>query len=138
MKIDEITGLVVQSCIKIHKRVGPACLEHVYEELLYYELCLLGLDVLRQRTFPIRYDDLLIPGSFRLDLFVALCLPVEIKSIHPLAPVHFDQVRSQIALLNLRNGMLINFKVSRMVDGIHRVFNNRGSDALDINLFPIK
>ncbi len=137
MKIDDLTGLVIGACFKVHSKVGSACLEKVYEELLHYELCLLGLDVLRQQTFPVKYDHLVIPNGFRLDLFVNLCLPLEIKAITPLAPIHFDQVKSQLALLNLKNGMLLNFRVPRMKDGIHRIFNNRGSDKLNTDIFRI-
>jgi GxxExxY protein len=138
MKMDELTGLVIKSCFKVHSKIGPGCLEKVYEELLYYELCLLGLDVLRQQAFPVKYDRLVIANGFRLDLFVNRCLPVEIKAVYALAPIHYDQLRGQLALLNLKNGLLLNFKVPHMKDGIHRLFNNHGTDVLDTTLFPIK
>jgi len=138
MKIDELTGLVIGACFKVHSRIGSGCLEKVYEELLHYELCLLGLDVLRQQTFPVKYEGLVIPNGFRLDLLVNLCLPLEIKAVHPLAPIHFDQVKSQLALLNLKNGMLLNFKIPHMKHGIHRIFNNPGEDQLNLNIFPLR
>jgi GxxExxY protein len=138
MGIDELTGLVIGACFKVHSRVGSGCLEKVYEELLHYELCLLGLDVLRQQTFPVKYDHLFIPNGFRLDLFVDLQLPLEIKAVNPLAPIHFDQVKSQLALLNLKNGMLLNFRTPHMKHGIHPIFNNSGKLLLDTTIFPIK
>jgi GxxExxY protein len=128
MRIDELTGMVTGCCIKIHSRIGPGCLEKVYEEILYYELSKLGLYVERQVYFPIQYDELYITKGFRLDLFVEKCLPLELKSCYPLPPVFFDQLRTQLALLKLKNGMLLNFKVPLMKDGIHRVFNNYGQD----------
>jgi GxxExxY protein len=130
MRINELTGMVVDCCIRIHSRIGPGCFEKVYEELLYYELSKLGLEVARQVLFPIQYDELYIKSAFKLDLFVESCLPLELKSCYPLPLVAFDQLRTQLGLLRLRNGMLLNFKTALMKDGIHRVFNNHGQDFL--------
>lgn len=130
MHIDELTGIVVDCCIKIHSRVGPGCFEKVYEEILYYELSKLGLKVERQVIQPIQYDELLIRGAYKLDLIVEKILVLELKSVHPLHAIFFDQIRTQLSLANLKHGMLLNFKVQRMKDGIHRVFNNSGREQV--------
>jgi GxxExxY protein len=127
---DEITGTVIKECIKIHSKVGPGCFEKVYEEILYYELANVGFDVQRQLLLSVEYEDLYIEDAYKLDLLVENRLVLELKSVYPLPPVYFKQVRTQLSLLNLKHGMLINFKVDLMKDGIHRVFNNFGRESL--------
>src|SRR5215218_1024026 len=134
MEINHLTSLVIQLCLKIHSKTGPGCFEKVYEEILCYELCRSGLEFKRQLIFPIFYEQLLIEGAYKLDLLIENCVVVELKSIFPLPPIFFNQLRTQLFLCNLKHGMLINFKVSRMKHGIHRVFNNRGADFLKQHL----
>ncbi len=126
MNINEITGKVVDACIKIHTVIGPGCFERVYEEALYYELILRDLTVTRQLTMPIKYEHLEIPDAYKIDLLVEQKIVIEIKSLERLAPVHFKQVMTYLKLANLKNGLLLNFNVERMKDGIYRVFNNEG------------
>ena len=128
--INELTELVIGLCIKIHSRVGPDCYERVYEEILYYELTKLGLFVKRQLLLPIEYEELHIKDAYKIDLLVEEKLIVELKSKHPLPPVNFNQVRTHLSLTNLKHGLLINFKVSKMKEGIHRVYNNFGKEDL--------
>lgn len=130
MNINKLTGIVVDLCIKIHSRIGPGCFERVYEEILYFELAKLGINVQRQLLLPIQYDELHIRDAYKIDLLVENKLVLELKSVHPLPPVYFNQIRTQLSLLNLKNGMLINFKVELMKDGIHRVFNNFGREEI--------
>jgi GxxExxY protein len=131
MHIDKLTGIVVDLCIKIHRKIGPGCFEKVYEEILNYELSKLGIKVIRQMLFPISYEIILVPNAYKLDMLIDDQLVLELKSLHPLPPVYFDQIRTQLSLLNLRNGMLINFKTQLMKNGIHRVFNNFGRTNLN-------
>ena len=128
--INELTEIVIGLCIKIHSRIGPGCFEKVYEEILYYELTKLGLLVKRQLLLPVEYEELYIKDAYKIDLLVDNRLVLELKSVHPLPPVYFNQVQTQLSLLNLKNGMLINFKVPKMKEGIHRVFNNFGKEEL--------
>ena len=128
--INELTELVIGLCIKIHSRVGPNCYERVYEEILYYELTKLGLFVKRQLLLPIEYEELHIKDAYKIDLLVEEKLIVELKSKHPLPPVNFNQVHTHLSLTNLKHGLLINFKVSKMKEGIHRVYNNFGKEDL--------
>lgn len=128
MHIDELTGTVIDLCIKIHSRIGPGCYERVYEEILSYELTKLGIIVHRQTLLPIQYEELYIEGAYKIDLLVENMLVLELKAIDPLPPVYFKQIRTQLALLNLKHGMLLNFKVELMKNEIHRVFNNFGKE----------
>jgi GxxExxY protein len=130
MELNQLTGLVVDLCIKIHSRIGPGCFERVYEEVLYYELSKKGIIVKRQILLPIDYEELHIKKGYRLDMLVEEKLILELKTRHPLPPVSFDQIRTHLSLLNLKYGMLLNFKVSLMRDGIHRVFNNHGRERV--------
>jgi GxxExxY protein len=128
--INELTGIVIDLCIKIHSRIGPGCFERVYEEILYYELTKLGFKVQRQLLLPIQYDELYIKDAYKIDLLVEDKLVLELKSLFPLPPVYFNQIHTHLSLLNLKHGMLINFKVPLMKEGIHRVFNNFGREEL--------
>jgi GxxExxY protein len=128
--INDLTAIVVDLCVKIHSRIGAGCFERVYEEILYYELTNLGFDVKRQLLLPIQYDDLLVQDAYKIDLLIENKLVTELKSVYPLPPVFFNQIRTHLSLLNLKHGMLINFKVALMKDGIHRVFNNFGREEV--------
>ena len=129
MKINELTGIVIGLCIKIHSKVGPGCFEKVYEEILYYELNKLGIKVDRQLLLPIDYEELTVEKAYKLDLLVEDMLILELKSIHPLPTVYFTQIKTHLALLDLKHGLLLNFKVDLMKDGIYRVFNNFGRES---------
>ncbi|MEQ1797521.1 MAG: GxxExxY protein [Lacibacter sp.] len=131
MNIDSLTGTVVNLCIKIHSRVGPGCFEKVYEEILYFELVKQGIKVDRQLLLPIQYDELIIQNAYKLDLLLDEQLILELKSIHPLPPVYFNQKRTYLSLLNLKHGIILNFKVPLIKDGIYRVFNNSGKEHAD-------
>ena len=97
--------------LKFTQEVGPGCFERVYEEILYYELTKLGLKVQRQLLLPIQYDELYIKDAYKIDLLVEDKLVLELKSLFPLPPVYFKQIHTHLSLLNLKHGMLINFKV---------------------------
>ncbi len=130
MKIDELTSIVINQCIKIHTKLGPGCFEKVYEEALCYELLRLGIFFRRQLLLDVFYEELLIQNAYKLDLLVEEMLVIELKSVYPLPPVFFKQITTQLSLLNLKHGILINFKVPLMKEGLHRVFNNFGKEKL--------
>lgn len=130
MHIDDLTNLVINLCIKIHTRIGPGCFEKVYEEILFYELIRSEIKVERQLLLPINYEELNIRRAYKLDLLVDDKLVVELKSIHPLPPVFYNQLQTHLVLTNLKHGLLLNFKVPLMKDGIHRVFNNKGREQI--------
>ena len=126
MENNILTGIVVDSCIKIHTAVGPGCYEKVYEEILCYEFEKKGLSFLRQITLPITYESLLVKDAYKIDILLEDKIIIEIKSVEHLLPVHYKQVTTYLKLMNLKNGILLNFKVDLMKEGIHRVFNNFG------------
>jgi len=128
--ISELTEIVIGLCIKIHSKIGPGCFERVYEEALYFELTKIGLRVRRQILLPIDYEELYIKDAYKIDLLIEEKLIFELKSKHPLPPVDFNQIHTHLSLTNLKHGLLINFKVPRMKEGIHRVFNNSGKEEL--------
>jgi len=96
MSINVLTGVIVDLCIKIHNRIGPGCFERVYEEILYYELIKVGYKVQRQVMLPIQYESLLIDNAYKLDLIVEDMLVLELKSVHPMHPVFFKQIRNTV------------------------------------------
>jgi GxxExxY protein len=126
MDANQITGLIIDRCIKIHSLIGPGCIERVYEELLFYELNKLGLNVTKQLSMPLRYETLCINNAYTLDLLVENKVIIEIKSVENILPLHYKQVTTYLKLMELKHGILLNFKVDLMKNGIHRVFNNFG------------
>ena len=128
MEANLITGIIVDASIKIHSSIGPGCYERVYEELLNFELNKRGFYLQRQVAMPITYESLNITDAYKLDLLVENKIIVEIKSVEHILPVHYKQVNTYLKLMNLKHGMLLNFKVDLMKDGIHRVFNNFGNE----------
>jgi GxxExxY protein len=98
----------------------------VYEEILYFELAKKRLSIDRQVAMPIEYETLYIPDAYKIDLLVEKRVIIEIKCVEHILPVHFKQVMTYLKLMNLKNGVLLNFKTDLMKDGIHRVFNNFG------------
>jgi len=131
MLINELTGIVVDSCIKIHKKIGPGCYENTYEKILAHELMNRGIKVDRQLHFPIQYEDLFIPNAYKLDMLVDDRLVLELKSVNPVPSVFFNQLSTYLGLTELKHGMLLNFKEVKMIDGIHRLFNNSGNEYLE-------
>ena len=130
MHIDQLTKIVISICIKIHNKIGPGCYEKVYEEILYYELTKMGFKVERQILMPIAWEELRVEGAFKLDLLVEDRLIIELKSLNPLPSVFFKQIRTHLSLMDLKYGMLINFKVDMMREGVHRVYNNNGREQM--------
>ena len=93
-------------------------------------MCKLGIEVKRQLLLPIQWEELLIQNAYKLDLLIENKLIVELKSTYPLPSVYFNQMHTHLSLLSLKHGMLVNFKVALMKEGIHRVFNNFGEEEL--------
>jgi GxxExxY protein len=123
MKENEIATAVVDAAFKIHTTLGPGLLESVYEAVLAFELQRRGLQVARQVGLPVNYEGVKLELGFRIDLIVNNKLIIEVKSIESLAPVHKKQLLTYLRLTDLRLGLLINFNVERIKDGIQRVVN---------------
>lgn len=120
---NDITGIIVDCCIKIHKTLGPGLLESVYEEVLTYELRKNNLKCDRQIGVPVIYDEITMDLGFRADLIVEDKVIVELKSVENILPVHKKQLLTYLKLLGMKVGLLTNFNVELMKDGITRVAN---------------
>jgi GxxExxY protein len=123
MTENEISRQVVDAAFKVHTHFGPGLLESVYEKVLKYELEKRGLRVVRQVRVPIIYDGVVLDESLVSDLFVEDKLIVELKSVEQIAPVHSKQLLTYLRLADKRLGLLINFNVALIKDGITRVVN---------------
>jgi len=113
----------VDCAIKVHSALGPGLLESVYEACLTHELTKGGLEVQRQRACPVHYDSIRLDAGFRLDLVVDECLVVEVKAVEKLSQLHMAQLLTYLRLTQFRLGLLMNFNVQRMKDGIQRIAN---------------
>lgn len=124
MTENEIATIIVDAAYKIHARLGPGLLESVYEATLAYELAKRGLQLRRQQSMPVVYEAVRMDVGFRADLIVEDKDSVEIKSIDAIAPVHRKQLLTYLQLTDKRLGLLINFNVELIKDGITRVVIN--------------
>ena len=124
MKINDITGQIVDSAIKVHSALGPGLLETAYKACLVHELRKRGLTVLTEIPVPIVYDGVVVDVGYRMDLLVEDAVVVEIKAISKLAPVHDAQMLSHLVLSGHKVGLLINFHVRFLKHGIRRMVNN--------------
>ena len=120
----DITSQIIGAAIKVHRKLGPGLLESAYEACLAYELEKLGLQVQRQKAVPVVYENVKLECGFRADLVIASRVIVEIKCKEALHPVDHAQLLSHLRLLNLQVGLLINFHVVALKDGIKRMVNN--------------
>ena len=123
MKENELSKVILEAAFQVHTRLGPGLLETVYEVILAYELRKRGLSVERQRSIPIRYDNMIFDEGFRADLMVDDCVMVELKSIEALAPVHAKQVLTQLRLSERKLGFLMNFGEVHLKNGLKRIVN---------------
>jgi GxxExxY protein len=114
---------IVDSAFKIHQSLGPGLLESVYLAVLIYELNLRGLRTVTQQNIPAIYDNIQIDVAFKADLIVEDKVIVEIKSVEVIAPVHKKQLLTYLRLADKRLGLLINFNVALIRDGITRIVN---------------
>ena len=124
LEINEITGMILDAAIKLHRELGPGLLETVYEQILAASLQKSGLVVDRQWPVDITHDGMRFYAAFRIDLFVEKCVIVEIKSTERRASVHAKQLLTYLRLTNQPVGLLINFGGETLKEGVERVVNN--------------
>ncbi|MEA5141473.1 GxxExxY protein [Arcicella rigui] len=120
MMVNDITGKIIGCCIEIHKHLGPGLLESAYEECLAYELSKTGLYFERQKTVPVNYKEIILEYGYRMDFLVENKVVVELKSVEALHPVHEAQVLTYMKFAEKKVGLLINFNVTILKDGIRR------------------
>ena len=128
MKINEITSVVIEESIYIHRSLGPGLFESVYEEVLAYRLTKRGLMVKCQKGIPVLFEDVKMNVGFRADLIVNDKVLLEIKSLEVVHKVAEKQVMTYLRLSGIQIGLLINFNVERLVDGVKRIANHYKED----------
>lgn len=121
---NDLSQIIIGCAIKVHTALGPGLLESAYEECLYYELVKEGLKVEKQKALPLIYEEIKLEVGYRLDLIVEDKVILEIKACEGLNDVHLAQLLTYLKLSNVKLGLLINFNVKRVKDGIKRVVNN--------------
>jgi GxxExxY protein len=120
MEINQITEKIIGCAIEVHKQLGPGLLESAYEECLFYELINKGLNVKKQLALPLVYKEIKLDAGYRIDLLVENKVIIEIKSVDAIADIHKAQLMTYMKLANIKLGLLINFNVTRLKDGIVR------------------
>jgi GxxExxY protein len=123
MDENELSKIIVDCCYKIHTKLGAGLFESVYEEILCYELAKHKIRFQKQKTIPVVYDNIKFDIGFRADVIAEENVIIEIKSIEQLAPVHHKQLLTYLKLTNLKLGLLVNFNVNLIKDGIKRIVN---------------
>ena len=123
-KLNKITETIISGAINVHRTLGPGLLESAYEACMVYELAQAGLKVEQQKPLPIVYREVKLECGYRLDLMIENEVIIEIKSIEKLMPIHQAQLLSYLKLSECKVGLLINFNVKVLKDGIKRVVNN--------------
>ncbi len=124
MEINQITSIIIEEAIYIHKELGPGLLESVYEEVLYYRLTKRGLEVKRQKGIPVVFEEVKLDLGFRADLIVEDKVIVELKSMDIIPPVHYKRTVTYLKLTKIKVALMINFNVMLLKDGIKRIVNN--------------
>ena len=123
MTENEVAKQIVDVAFKVHTTFGPGLLESVYETIMAYELKKRGLRVVRQQPIPVVYESIRMDLGFRADLIIESKVVIEIKSVEAIAPVHKKQLLTYLRLTDKRLGLLVNFNVELIKNGITRVVN---------------
>lgn len=124
MEINQLTAIIIEEAIYIHRELGPGLLESAYEEILYYHLVKRGLSATRQQGIPVIFEEVKMEVGFRADLIVENIVIVEIKSIDLIPPVHYKRVVTYLRLTKIKVALMINFNVELLKNGIRRIVNN--------------
>ncbi len=120
MEFDELSNKVIGCALEVHRELGPGLLESAYQQCLCYELTNAKLKFVMEQPFPVKYKNLEIDCGYRLDILVEECLLIEIKSVEKIIPVHKAQILTYMKLAHIKTGLLINFYVPILKNGIER------------------
>ena len=123
MTENEVATVIVDAALKVHRELGPGLFESTYEVCLVHELRTRGLEVESQKELPVVYSDIKLEAGYRIDLLVAGKVIVELKSTQSLSDLHMSQIVTYLELSHCKLGLLINFNVKLIKDGIKRVAN---------------
>jgi GxxExxY protein len=121
MNIEDVFKIVLDCSFRVHTALGPGLLESAYEECLYFELIQSGLKVEKQKPLPLIYKDVKLDAGYRVDLLVENCIIVELKSVEALKDIHLAIILTYLKLSGCKLGLLANFNVQHLKDGIKRV-----------------
>jgi len=124
MHENEISEKIIGCAIEVHKALGPGLLESAYEECLFYEIRQTGLKVEKQKPLPLIYKEVKLEVGYRLDLVVENKVIIEVKSVEALNDIHTAQVLTYLKISGYKLGLLMNFNVLRVKEGIKRLVNN--------------
>ena len=122
-ELDAVSNSIIGAAIEVHKALGPGLLEAAYESCLAFELAERGHSVERQKAVPVTYKSVQVEAGFRIDLLVEGKIIVELKAVESILPVHKAQLMTYLTLTGLRVGILVNFNVNMLKQGLHRVVN---------------
>ena len=120
---EQISRIVFESALKVHKALGPGLLESAYEECLFYELKKTGLRVEKQKPLPLIYEEVNLEIGYRIDIIIENKFIVKVKSVEVLNEVHLAQLLTYLKLSDCKLGLLINFNVKLLKDGVRRIIN---------------
>ncbi|MFN8359395.1 MAG: GxxExxY protein [Candidatus Kapaibacterium sp.] len=123
MNENEISKIVVDAGLKVHRTLGPGLLESAYEACMYHELCSRHLQVEKQKPLPLIYEGVILEAGYRIDLLVENKLIIEIKSADSLHPLHEAQLLTYLKVSNCKLGLLMNFNTVLFKDGVRRYIN---------------
>jgi GxxExxY protein len=123
MTENEISEKIIGCAIEVHKSLGPGLLENAYLECLFYELLRAGLFVEKQKSLPLIYKEVKLDAGYRIDLLVENKVIIELKAVEALNDIHLAQVLTYLKLSGCKLGLLMNFNVLRVVDGLKRIVN---------------
>ena len=124
MTENELSKIVIGLAIKVHRSLGPGLLESAYREPMFYEINKAGLYVEKEKPMPLIYEEVKLDVGYRIDLLVEGKLVLELKALEALMDIHLAQVLTYLKLSHCKLGLLINFNVTVLKNGIKRVVNN--------------
>lgn len=123
MNENQLSNLIINRALKVHSALGPGLLESSYQECLFYELSEAGLFVEKEKPLPLVYESIKLECGYRVDIFVERKVIIEVKSVEAINDIHLAQVLTYLKLSDSKLGLLLNFNVTSMKNGIKRVVN---------------
>ncbi|MCM8540997.1 MAG: GxxExxY protein [Lentisphaeraceae bacterium] len=120
MKFSILTESVIRACIQVHKELGPGLLESTYEQCLAHELKINNINFTMQQPMPVTYKGIKLDCGYRIDLLIENELILELKAVESIKEIHKAQILSYMKLANVKTGLLVNFNVTKLVNGLKR------------------
>jgi len=124
MNENELSGVILDCCFKIHRVLGPGLLESVYERILAYEFSSKKIKYMRQKAIPLTYGEITLDVGFRIDFIIEDLVLLELKSVESILPIHKKQLLTYLKITDCKLGFLINFNSNLLKDGIVRIVNH--------------